>query len=82
MPKKRMNKLPCKAKTMGSSQRETALQLGKKNARTVVEQTSTVTVLRPDATGNFVAVEVLAPVFAKPATRQRAKIPRGSKSLL
>ena len=82
MATKRKTKLPFKAKTMGSYQREVARSTGKKDTRAAIGQTSTVTVFKPDEEGNLVAVETVAPVFAKPAPRRRPKVPKGSKSLL
>lgn len=83
MARKQKTKLPFKAKTMGSYQREIARSTGKKDTRAAVAQTSTVTVFKPDENGNMVAVETVAPVLAKPATRtRRPKLPKGSKSLL
>lgn len=85
MAKKPKNQQLFKAQTMGSYQRQLARAEGRADSRKAVEQTSTITVLKPDESGNFVEVEVLAPVRAKtpaPRRRPKPKVPRGAKSLL
>jgi hypothetical protein len=83
MPSKRKNQLPFKAKTMGNYQRELDGRSAKKESKTATEHTSTVTVFRPDAAGNLIAVETVASVFVKPSVKKRRpKIPKGNKSLL
>lgn len=68
---------------MGSSQRELARALSVRESKTAQAQASTVTVLRPDANGNLVEVESIAPVFIKPSAKpRRRKVPKGAKSLL
>lgn len=83
MPKKPKTKLPFKAKTMGSYQRQVLLSTLRKETKTAAQQTSTVTVFKPDAEGNLVATETVAPVPAKPVPKKkRAKIPKAERSLL
>lgn len=85
MPKKLKTKQPFVAKTMGSYQGQIARATGRKDERKAVEQASTITVLRPDESGNIVEVEVVQPIFANqlsPKKRRKPRAPRGSKSLL
>lgn len=85
MPRKPKTKQPFVAKTMGTYQGQIARATGRKDARKAVEQTSTITVLRPDESGNIVATEIVQPTFAgqlAPKKRRRPRAPRGSKSLL
>ena len=81
--KKPKTKLPFKAKTMGAAQRGIDRSRSRKDVKKSTENTSAVTVFRPDADGNLVEVEAVEPVFAKPTTKKsRPRLPKGSKSLL
>lgn len=78
--KSKLPKLPFQAQTMGNYQQKIAVDSMKKYAYMATKHTSTVTVFKPDAHGNLIAVETVGAVFVRP--QKRTKLPKPDRSLL